>query len=107
MAETEKVTEKEPVVEAEKTEKTEKKAKPEGEVRKMRRPVQKRKVCQFCADKVEHIDYKDVQRIRKFVTENGKIIPSRQTGTCSKHQRELTTAIKRARHMALLHYKGE
>ena len=77
------------------------------EVRKPRRPAPRRKVCQFCVDKVEFIDYKDVAKIRKFVTENGKIIPSRQTGTCSKHQRDLTTAIKRARYMGLLHYKGE
>jgi len=77
------------------------------EIKKPRRPMQKRKVCQFCVDKVEYIDYKDVAKIRKFVTENGKIIPSRQTGTCAKHQRDLTTAIKRARYMALLHYKGE
>ena len=78
-----------------------------AEVRKPRRPAPRRKVCQFCVDKVEFIDYKDVAKIRKFVTENGKIIPSRQTGTCSKHQRDLTTAIKRARYMGLLHYKGE
>ncbi len=77
------------------------------EVRKPRRPAPRRKVCQFCVDKVEYIDYKDVPKIRKYVTENGKIIPSRQTGTCAKHQRDLTTAIKRARYMGLLHYKGE
>ncbi len=77
------------------------------EIRKPRRPAPRRKVCQFCVDKAEFIDYKDVAKIRKFVTENGKIIPSRQTGTCSKHQRDLTTAIKRARYMGLLHYKGE
>lgn len=88
----------------------EQKAKPAenaGEVRKPRRPAPRRKVCQFCVDKAEFIDYKDVAKIRKFVTENGKIVPSRQTGTCSKHQRDLTTAIKRARYMGLLHYKGE
>lgn len=78
-----------------------------SEVRRPRRPVNRRKVCQFCVDKVERIDYKDIARIRKYVTENGKIVPSRQTGTCAKHQRELTTAIKRARYMGLLHYKGE
>ena len=75
--------------------------------RRPRRPLARRKVCVFCVDKVEKIDYKDIARIRKFVTEKGKILPSRQTGTCSKHQRELTTAIKRARYMALLHYKGD
>ena len=57
----------------------------------------RRKVCAFCEDKnCKFIDYKDVNRLKKFVTEKGKIIPSRQTGTCSRHQRELTTAIKRA-----------
>ena len=76
-------------------------------VKRPRRPQQRKKVCQFCVDKVKSIDYKDVAKIRKYVTENGKIVPSRQTGTCAKHQRELTNAIKRARHMALLHYKGE
>lgn len=64
----------------------------------------KRKVCQFCADKVENIDYKDVARLRRLVSENGKILPRRVTGTCAKHQRELTTAIKRARQIALLAY---
>ena len=68
----------------------------------------KKKVCAFCEDKnLKFIDYKDVNRLKKFVTEGGKIIPSRQTGTCSRHQRELTVAIKRARVMALLPFKGE
>ena len=68
----------------------------------------KKKVCAFCEDKnCKFIDYKDVNRLKKFVTENGKIIPIRQTGTCSRHQRELTVAIKRARNMALLPFKGE
>jgi len=68
----------------------------------------KKKVCAFCDDKnLKFIDYKDVNRLKKFVTEGGKIIPSRQTGTCSRHQRELTVAIKRARNMALLPFKGE
>lgn len=75
--------------------------------KKSRRPIARRKVCQFCVDKVEKIDYKDIARIRKFITEKGKILPSRQTGTCAKHQRELTTAIKRARYMGLLQYKGD
>lgn len=68
----------------------------------------KKKVCIFCEDK-EHkaIDYKDVAKLRKFVTEKGKILPARQTGTCSKHQRELTVAIKRARNIALLPFQGE
>ena len=59
-----------------------------------RRP--RRKVCQFCVDKVENIDYKDTARLRRFVSERGKIMPRRMTGTCAKHQRELAVAIKRA-----------
>lgn len=66
----------------------------------------KKKVCAFCEDK-KPIDYKDVNRLKKFVTEKGKIIPSRQTGTCARHQRELTVAIKRARNMALLPFSGD
>lgn len=64
----------------------------------------RRKVCAFCADKVEFIDYKDAVRLRKMLSERGKILPKRMTGTCAKHQRELTTAIKRARHLALVPY---
>ena len=64
----------------------------------------KRKVCSFCVDKIEHIDYKDLPRLRKYVSERAKIIPRRVTGTCARHQRQLTTAIKRARHLALLPY---
>jgi small subunit ribosomal protein S18 len=60
--------------------------------------------CRFCAEKVEHIDYKDLERIGRCVTDRGKILPSRLTGTCAKHQRVLTRAIKRARFMALLPY---
>ncbi len=67
----------------------------------------RKKVCIFCVDKIDHIDYKDVNRLRKFITEKGKIIPKRQTGTCSKHQRALTQAIKRARFMALIPYVGD
>ena len=68
----------------------------------------KKKVCAFCDDKnCKFIDYKDVNRIKKFVTEKGKIIPSRQTGTCARHQRELTVAVKRARNMALLPFRAE
>ncbi len=70
------------------------------------KPV-KRKVCSFCVDKVEFIDYKDVNKLKKYITEKGKILPRRQTGTCARHQRELTIAIKRARTMALLPVKGE
>ena len=68
----------------------------------------KKKVCAFCEDKnLKFIDYKDANRLRKFVTEKGKIIPSRQTGTCARHQRELTVAIKRARNIALLPFSGD
>ena len=64
----------------------------------------KKKVCMFCADKIEHIDYKDVARLRKCVSERAKILPRRITGTCAKHQRQLTIAIKRARHIAIMPY---
>ena len=64
----------------------------------------KKKVCAFCADNVDFIDYKDTQRLRKFVSERAKILPRRISGTCAKHQRQLTVAIKRARHVALLPY---
>jgi len=67
----------------------------------------RKKVCNFCVDHSKAIDYKDVNKLRRFVTEKGKILPRRQTGVCAKHQRELTTAIKRARFMALLPYVGE
>lgn len=70
-----------------------------------RRTVRRRKkVCVFCADKNAVIDYKDVNRLKKFVSERGKILPRRITGTCAKHQRALTVAIKRARHVALMPY---
>ncbi len=75
--------------------------------RGMRMRRTRRKVCAFCADKVEIIDYKDVPRLKKFVSERGKILPKRMSGTCAKHQRELTTSIKRARHLALMPYTGE
>ncbi|MCI8331880.1 MAG: 30S ribosomal protein S18 [Clostridiales bacterium] len=64
----------------------------------------RRKVCAFCADKTDFIDYKDAAKLRKFISERGKILPRRISGTCAKHQRELTTAIKRARVIALLPY---
>lgn len=67
-----------------------------------RRYVARPKICQFCVDKNSEIDYKQGDFLRRFVTEDGKIRPRRQTGTCAKHQRELATAIKRARHLALL-----
>ena len=76
------------------------------EDRKMRpRPRKsRRKVCQFCVDKAEYIDYKDVELLKKFISANGKITPRRVTGTSAKYQRMLATAIKRARQMALLPY---
>ena len=61
-----------------------------------------RKVCQFCVDKIDYIDYKDVARLRRCMSERAKILPRRVTGTCARHQRDLTTAIKRARQIALL-----
>lgn len=73
-----------------------------------RRPYRaaKKKVCVFCADKTT-IDYKDTAHLRKFITEKGKILPKRTTGTCAKHQRELAEAIKRSREIALLPYKAD
>ncbi len=65
------------------------------------------KVCFFCVDKIEHVDYKDVEKLRKYVSERGKIMPRRVTGNCAKHQRQLTEAIKRARYMALLPFSLE
>ncbi|MBE6531182.1 MAG: 30S ribosomal protein S18 [Ruminococcaceae bacterium] len=64
----------------------------------------RKKVCIFCVDKVDFIDYKDSAKLRKFISERGKILPRRISGTCAKHQRELNTAIKRARQVALLPY---
>lgn len=64
----------------------------------------RKKVCVFCADKVDFIDYKDSAKLRKFISERGKILPRRISGTCAEHQRELNTAIKRARQVALLPY---
>ncbi len=67
----------------------------------------KKKVCQFCADRAEFIDYKDINKIKKCMTERSKILPRRVTGTCAYHQRELTVAIKRARHLALIPYSAD
>ena len=66
--------------------------------RRKRRP----KVCHFCVDKVTSVDYKDIEKLKKYVTDRGKIVPRRVTGACAKHQRQLTRAIKRARIIALL-----
>ena len=67
----------------------------------------RRKVCKFCEEKIDVIDYKDVRLVGQFVSERGKILPRRLTGTCSPHQRELSTAIKRARNIALLPFASE
>ncbi|MBP5426718.1 MAG: 30S ribosomal protein S18 [Clostridiales bacterium] len=67
----------------------------------------RKKVCPFCSDKVDYIDYKDIAKLKKFVSERGKILPRRITGCCAKHQRQLTLAIKRARQIALLAYVVE
>ncbi len=67
----------------------------------------RKKVCSFCVDKVEFIDYKDISRLRRFVSERAKILPRRVTGTCARHQRDLTVAIKRARYLALMPYTSD
>ena len=74
---------------------------------KKRGGIRRKKVCQFCADKAETIDYKDVEKLRKYITDRGKILPKRITGTCAMHQRQVTRAIKRARTVALLPYTAD
>ncbi len=69
--------------------------------------MKRKKVCQFCADKTTVIDYKDTDTLKKYITERGKILPRRATGTCALHQRAVTTAVKRARTVALLPYVAE
>ena len=76
-------------------------------VKKVFKKMPRKKVCAFCQEKLEAIDYKDVNRLKKFVTEGGKIVPRRMSGTCAAHQRLLATAIKRARIASLLPFKGE
>ena len=76
-------------------------------VKKIYRRTPRRKVCMFCQEKIESIDYKDVNCLKKFVTESGKMLPRRISGTCAKHQRELSQAIKRARNAALLPFKAD
>ena len=68
------------------------------------RPRKRRKVCQFCVDKCQHIDYKDTARLKRFMSDRSKILPRRTTGTCAGHQRQLTEAIKRSRQVALIPY---
>ena len=77
----------------------------ERSARPSKRP--RKKVCMFCVDRVEKIDYKDTNKLKKCMTERSKILPRRVTGTCAYHQRELTAAIKRARHIALLPYVSD
>ena len=91
----------------EKVEKVEKTEKTEKVVTKKYHKPSKKKVCAFCVAGEKTIDYKDVAKLRRYITEKGKILPRRQTGTCARHQRELTVAIKRAREMALIPYVGE
>lgn len=67
----------------------------------------RKKVCAFCLDKANHIDYKDIAKLKRYMSERSKIVPRRVTGTCARHQRELTIAIKRARHLALLPYVSD
>lgn len=75
-------------------------------VRRKKRFLRK-KICRFCADKISLIDYKDGRRLRNLITERGKIIPRRISGNCARHQRQLTVAIKRARHLALMPFTVE
>ncbi|MBQ1270814.1 MAG: 30S ribosomal protein S18 [Clostridia bacterium] len=84
----------------ERTERPERSERPRNDRRR-------RKICQFCADKMKTIDYKDTSKLRKYVSDRGKILPRRMTGTCAAHQRQLTEAVKRARHVALLPYTAE
>ncbi|MDD6488597.1 MAG: 30S ribosomal protein S18 [Clostridia bacterium] len=67
----------------------------------------RKKVCAFCVDKIDVIDYKDISRLRRFISERAKILPRRVTGTCARHQRDLTIAIKRARYLALIPYTSD
>lgn len=67
----------------------------------------RKKVCSFCVDRSDYIDYKDIAKLRRFISERGKILPRRVTGTCAYHQRALTVAIKRSRHIALLPYTSD
>ena len=77
------------------------------EGKKFVKRIPRRKVCSFCQNKVEVIDYKDINTLKKYITEGGKILPRRMTGVCAKHQRVLAKAIKRARVVDLLPFKGE
>ncbi|MFH0925836.1 MAG: 30S ribosomal protein S18 [bacterium] len=67
----------------------------------------RKRICKFCVDKIDHVDYKDINNIRSFITDRGKIIPRRISGNCAMHQRKLSKAIKRARNIALLPFTAE
>ena len=82
-------------------------AAPAKEGKKFVKRIPRKKVCAFCQNKVENIDYKDINTLKKYITEGGKILPRRMTGVCAKHQRVLAKAIKRARLVDLLPFKGE
>lgn len=69
--------------------------------------LRKKRICRFCEEKIDFVDYKDEKRLMRFTTEQGKVIPRRTSGTCAKHQRQLITAIKRARELALIPYVSE
>ena len=85
----------------------EKGSRPEGGFKRRGPARRRKKVCAFCANENKAIDYKDVATLKKYVSERGKILPRRITGTCAKHQRAVTGAIKRARHLALMPYTAE
>lgn len=95
----------------EKTERSERSDRPERQDRQQRserrRFVSRPKFCQFCADKNLKIDYKNIELMGRYINETGKIRPRRQTGTCAKHQREVATSIKNARHIALIPFEGD
>ena len=76
-------------------------------VKKVNKKMPRKKVCAFCQEKISEIDYKDVNRLKKYITEGGKIVPRRMSGTCAAHQKKVANAIKRARIAALLPFKGE
>lgn len=84
----------------ERDERSERRSRPRGR-------FQRRRVCAFCVDKIDNIDYKDVNTLRRFVSDQGQIESRRRTGTCARHQRRLTLAVKRARYLALLPYTAE
>ena len=84
-----------------------KKSDKRGKGKGARKGPGRKKVCKFCADSVEKVDYKDVQRLKFYTTERGKILPARISGVCAKHQRQLTAAVKRAREAALMPYIAE